>query len=190
MMRSTRWFAESETRRSPAAPRELAVAGLLVALGAVLGLVESAMLPPLPVPGVRLGIANIAVVLAFALLGPRRALSVAALRVVVTGLAAGTLVGPAGFLSLAGALCAWAVMAPLASRPDRFGPIGWSVAGAAAHVAGQLVMASVLTGSPAPMVFAPLSLAASLACGLAVGQAARLLLSRLPVLAALEVAGN
>ncbi len=182
-MRSTRWSADGETTRS------LATAGLLVALGAVLGLVESSILPPLPVPGVRLGLANIAVVLALFLLGPRKALVVSILRVVLVGMAAGSLGGPAGLLALAGAVCAWAVMAGMASRGDAFSVVGWSVAGAAAHVIGQLVAACLVVGSAAPLLFAPVSLALSLGCGLSVGYSVRLLLSRLPLKVRAEVTG-
>jgi len=183
-VRSTRSFADAWS------PRTLATAGLLVALGAVLGLVESALVPPLPVPGVRLGIANIAVVMALALLGSRKALAVSVLRVLVVGIAAGSIGGPSTVLALAGAICAWAAMAALAARGATFTVAGWSVAGAAAHVLGQLAAASVLTGSIAPLTFAPVSLALSLACGLAVGFAARLLFSRLPLTANVEVVGS
>jgi heptaprenyl diphosphate synthase len=183
-VRSTRSFAEAWSART------LATAGLLLAMGAVLGLVESSLLPPLPVPGVRLGIANVAIVLALALLGPRKALAVSVLRVVVVGIAAGSLGGPAGLLAASGALCAWAAMALLSLRPDSFSVVGWSVAGAAAHVLGQLGVACLITGSAAPLLLSPLSLAASLGCGLAVGYSARLLLSRLPLALAVEAAGR
>jgi heptaprenyl diphosphate synthase len=183
-VRSMRSSAETWSART------LATVGLLVALGAVLGLVESMLLPPIPVPGVRLGVANIAVVLALALVGPRKALAVSMLRVVVVGMAAGSLGGPSGLLALAGALCAWGAMAFLSRWPASFSVVGWSVAGAAAHVLGQLLAACALTCTSAPMLFVPVSLAASLGCGLAVGCSARLLLSRLPLARAMEAAGR
>jgi heptaprenyl diphosphate synthase len=142
------------------------------------------------VPGVRLGVANLAIVLALSLLGPRKALVVSILRVVVVGIAAGSLGGPAGVLAASGAVCAWAGMALLSRRSTTFSVVGWSVAGAAAHVLGQLAAACLVTGSAAPLFFAPLSLAASLGCGLAIGYSARLLLSRLPLAIAVEAVGR
>lgn len=187
-MRSTRSSAEHVPAAGARAfSRGLAVAGLLVALGAVLGLVESAIVPPLPVPGVRLGLANLVVVLAIVVLGPRASFGVSLGRVVLVGIASGSLLGPAGALSLAGATAAWCVMAGLSLRTGACSVIGLSVAGAAAHVTAQLGAASLLTGTAAPLSFAPLSLLLSLACGLAVGYSARLLLSRLPLTAAVEV---
>jgi heptaprenyl diphosphate synthase len=179
----TRWSADSPART-------VAIVGLLVAVGAVLGMLESTILPPLPVPGVRLGIANVATVLALALVGPRPALWTALLRVLVVGLAVGSLGGPATVLAVFGVLAAWSAMAVLARFGGRFSVVGWSVAGASAHVAGQLAAACIVTGSPAPLVFAPLSLGLALVCGLAVGYSARLLLSRLPLIRQVEVASS
>lgn len=171
-MRPTRSFADA---------RVLASTALLIALGAVLGLVEGSVVPPLPVPGVRLGLANIAVVLALALLGPGPALRVGMGRVLIVALAGGTLGGPAFAMALLGALAAWGVMAALARFSPDVSPLGWSVAGAAAHVLAQLVVVAVLLGTAAPLLMAPLSLALALFCGLAVGYSTRLLLSRLPL---------
>jgi heptaprenyl diphosphate synthase len=176
---STRWSADGPART-------VATVGLLVAVGAVLGLLESAVLPQLPVPGVRLGVANVATVLALALMGARPALWAGVLRVLVVGVAVGTLGGPANVLALSGVLAAWGAMALLARFRGVFSVVGWSVAGAFAHVAGQLAAACAVTGSPAPLMFAPLSLGLALACGLAVGYSARLLLSRLPLVRRVE----
>ncbi|MDO8963050.1 MAG: Gx transporter family protein [Coriobacteriia bacterium] len=158
----------------------LVATAMLVAVAAVLGLLESAVFPPLPVPGVRLGVANLAVVLALAYLGPRRALQVSLGRVLIVGLAAGTLGGPGALMALAGALASWGAMSALARWAPDVSPLGWSVAGAAIHVLAQLAAAAVLAGTPAPLLLAPISLGLALACGLAVGYCASLLLSRLP----------
>ena len=167
----------------------MVTAALLLAVGAVLGLVENALLPPLPVPGVRLGLANIAVVLALVSLGPRRALLVSVGRVVLVGMLSGSLGGPASLLALSGALSAWSAMTLLASAGDRFSVVGWSVAGAASHVVGQLLAACVVTGSAAPLAFTPVSLMLALVCGLAIGLCSRLLLSRIPFARSAEVLG-
>lgn len=158
----------------------LTVTALLAATAAVLGLVESAWLPPLPIPGMRLGLANIAVLLAVLVLGPRRGLAVALAKVLLTGMAAGTLGGPAIVLSGTGTLAAWAAMSALSLAGSRFSAVGLSVGGAAAHMAGQVAAACLLTASVAPLVFAPVLLGAAVPAGLAVGALVRLLVSRLP----------
>jgi heptaprenyl diphosphate synthase len=150
----------------------------LLAFASVLGLVETLFMIPLPVPGMRLGLANIAVVIALATLGPSSALMVSLGRVLVVGLATGTLFGPTSAMSLAGALGAWTAMVALASLGGRFSCIGWSVGGSAANVIAQLLVASLLVGTPAPLALLPLSLSLSLPSGVGVGFAARALISR------------
>lgn len=152
-----------------------------LALACVLGLLEALLLPPLPIPGLKLGLANLAVLAALVTLGPARALVISLGRVVIVGLATGGLFGPVGLLSFAGALLGWAAMAS-AYRLGKtsFSVVGLSLAGASAHVVGQLAAACVLTGSAAPLYLAPLSLGLGILSGLAIGFSARLLLSRVP----------
>jgi heptaprenyl diphosphate synthase len=172
---------------SSGSARAIATVAMLVAVGAILGIVETALVPSLPVPGVRLGLANLAVVLALPLAGRAAALRVSVLRVLVVALATGALGGPAFAMALSGAVASWGVMAWLSARRS-VSPIGWSVGGAAAHVAAQLLIASLLTGTVAPLLLAPVSLLLALACGLVIGYSSRLLLSRLPLLNAQFVA--
>jgi heptaprenyl diphosphate synthase len=152
--------------------------GLLVALASVLGLAETLWLPVMPVPGMRLGLANIAVVIALEMLGPSAALLVSLGRVAIVGMATGSLLGPVGVISVAGAFASWCVMALLWRCGDRFSPIGWSVAGSASSVCAQIAIAGLVTGSAAPLYLAPLALALSLPSGLAVGLLAGTLISR------------
>lgn len=167
--------------RSHAESSRVAWTASLLALACSLGLVESLLLPPLPVPGLKLGLANLAILAALVTIGPARALVISLGRVVIVGLATGSLFGPVGLLSLAGAIFAWAAMAA-AMRLGResLSVVGLSLAGAAAHVAGQLAAASALTGSLAPLYLTPLSLGLGILSGLLIGYSARLLLSRIP----------
>lgn len=157
--------------------------GSLIALGVVLGLVETWLVAWTPMPWIRLGLGNVAAVVALAVFGPREALSVAVGRVLLVGIATGTLAAPAGLLSMTGALFSIAVMCGLSLCGDRFSVIGWSAAGAAAHTAGQFLAAVAVMASPAVLRFLPLSIIASLALGVVTGQVARMLLSHVPYLA-------
>jgi heptaprenyl diphosphate synthase len=151
---------------------------MLLALASALGLAEAVWLPALPVPGMRLGLANLAVVFALWLLGPADAGAVSAGRVVIVGLATGGLLGPVGALSAAGALASWCAMALLWRRGETFSPVGWSVAGSAASMVAQICVAAVMASSAAPFLLLPVSLGLSLPSGLAVGLLAGTLISR------------
>jgi heptaprenyl diphosphate synthase len=171
------------------AARASALTAMLVALAIVLGFIESSILPSVAVPGVKLGLANLAVIVAFVHVGPARAAFVSLCRIVLVAVATGTFAGPVFWLSASGAIASFLMMWLLVSRGPVFSPVGWSVAGAAAHVSAQLAMAAVIASTPAPLALAPLSLTMSLPAGLALGFLARIVLSRLPELS-LSVAGR
>lgn len=158
----------------------LALTAVLVAVAVCLGYAEAVLLPTMPVAGVRIGLANIAVVMALAFLGSGRALLVSVVRVVLVAAITGTLGGPAFVFALSGAVAAWLAMCAVARAGHLFSVIGWSVAGSAAHVSAQLLVASFFVGSAVPLLMLPASLGLALATGLVTGHLSRLLLSRIP----------
>ena len=105
----------------------------------VLTIAEAAI--PLPLPGVKPGLANIVTLIVLWRHGWREAAWVTLLRVLAGSLMVGQFLAPGFFLSLAGALLSLGVLA-LASRLPRrfFGPVSHSVLAAFAHVAGQLLL--------------------------------------------------
>ncbi len=97
-----------KVNRHPEPSRQVGYVGLLVAIGLVLQLVESSLPPLLPIPGAKLGLANLATVIALFFLGPVEALEVTVLRTILGGLLRGSLIGLA--LGMSGGLAAWCVM--------------------------------------------------------------------------------
>ena len=114
--------------------------GLLTALALVLSYLES-LLPPLWVPGVKLGLPNLAVVFALYRLGWKDACVISLVRVVLASLLFGSGVSMA--YSLAGAALSLALMR-LLKKSGKFSPVGVSVAGGVAHNAGQILVAMAL----------------------------------------------
>ncbi|MBI4976139.1 MAG: Gx transporter family protein [Spirochaetes bacterium] len=119
---------------------------ILVAFAAALQIAESFI--PYPVPGAKLGLANIATMLALMRFGPGAAVTVAFLRTIVASLVLGTFLAPPFFLSLTGALGA-ALLSSLvyvvfvnAKRPF-MSSIGVSVAGSVASILCQTVVAAL-----------------------------------------------
>jgi heptaprenyl diphosphate synthase len=159
--------------------RRVVTAGLLLALACVLGLVESAIAAP--VAGTRLGLANIAIVVALGVLGERSALAICVLRVGIVGLATGSLFGPASALAFAGALAAWSAMCIALRSRAGFSYVGVSVCGAVAHIFAQYAVVVVLTGAVGILFLAPVSLITSLLFGIVTGYAARYVISRVEV---------
>jgi heptaprenyl diphosphate synthase len=152
--------------------RKVGYVGLLVAIGLVLQIVESSLPPLLPIPGARLGLANLATVIALFFLGPAEALEVTVLRTLLGGLLRGSIVGMA--LGMSGGLAAWAVMAALyLFYPTPFSITGVSVAGAAAHNTAQLWMAVLLVDFSGLWYYLPYLLLVAVPTGLFIGVVAR-----------------
>lgn len=109
---------------------------MLTAAALALSYIESFIPVPFPVPGAKLGLANIITLIALCQLGAREALGIALARVLI----AGFLFGSAGSIlyALSGAVLSWAVMA-LCRR--RCSVVLTSVLGGIAHNAGQLMTA-------------------------------------------------
>lgn len=160
--------------------RHVATGAALLACACVLGLVESSLPPILPAPWLRLGLANVAVVAALALAGWRTALAVGLGRVLIVGLATGTLAGPLTLMAGAGALASVAAMGALASFGTRYSIVGWSAVGSVAHVLAQFAVAAALLHSSALLFLVPPSVLAALALGAGVGLLTRTAVSRLP----------
>lgn len=153
--------------------RRLTRGAMLVSLALVLSLLER--LIPLelfiPIPGVKLGLANIVTLFALASLGMRDATVILVLRVGILGL----INGPVPFiLSAAGGLLSLVVMWILMRGNGRvFTLIGVGMGGAVAHNTGQVLAASLLLGNPALLVtYLPALLLTGLLTGVLTGSAA------------------
>jgi heptaprenyl diphosphate synthase len=141
--------------------RWLAYSALLLSLSLLLSYVESLVPLPLALPGMKLGLANVAVMLAFFHLGKGTGAFISLLRVLLVSLLFGT---ASSFLfSLCGALLSLLALF-LFSLSTRFGRAGISVGCAALHNVGQLVAGMLLYG-PAVFSYLPFLLLAALVFG-------------------------
>jgi len=151
---------------------------LLVTIAVIIHTVEAALPLPMPVPGVRLGLANIITLLTLVLFNLRSALLVAVLRTILGSFLSGGFLGFGFWLSLTGAVLSSLVMAlalPLV-RQGVISLISVSVLGAAAHNLAQITLASVIISNFALLRgYYPLLLLLALPAGIFTGVAARYL---------------
>lgn len=143
--------------------KKLVTLGILAALTFPLSYIEFLFpLSFIPVPGFKLGLANIAVMAALMLYDTKSAAAVSGIRLIFSLL---FFSNPVSFLfSLSGAFLSLTVMAIL-KKTDFFTPVGISVAGAAFHNIGQLVAASVIFSSPYFFSYLPVLTLAGTATG-------------------------
>ncbi len=158
--------------------KRLALCGLLTALALVLSYLES--LVPLGslsffVPGVKLGLPNLAILFALYRLGFKEAAVISLVRVLLVSLLFGNVFSLA--YSAAGAALALAVMG-LLRRSGKFGTAGVSVAGAVAHNVGQILVAMAVLETGAIAAYLPVLLLTGTAAGVAIGLVSAVLIGR------------
>lgn len=156
--------------------KRLVLLAMLTAVAMILSYVES-LLPSVGIPGVKMGLANIAVIFALFRFGWKEAAALSLVRVVLVSLLFGS-VG-AMLYSLAGAVLSLAVMA-LLRRIDRFSTVGVSVAGGVAHNAGQILMAMLILQTKQLLGYLPVLAVSGIVGGVLTGLAAALLIRRIP----------
>ena len=123
---------------------KLALYGVLVALAFIFSYIEALIpLPFGPFPGMKLGLANIVVVVVLYTAGAKGALAVSIVRVILVGLTFGNL--NSMLYRLGGGVLSWFVMV-LLKKTDRCGTIGVSAAGGVCHNLGQMLVATAMLG--------------------------------------------
>ncbi|MDD2212115.1 MAG: Gx transporter family protein [Clostridia bacterium] len=156
--------------------RRLVYFSLFVTLATALGFLEMLLPNPFPLPGVKLGLANLVTLLVLYVYGLKEGLAVSLLRVLFASLLGGTFLSVGFFLSFSGAVLSTLVMAVLIKYVPALSIIGVSMVGAISHNVGQLLTASFLIQTPYLFYYLPVLLLAGLPTGLATGYLARLLL--------------
>jgi heptaprenyl diphosphate synthase len=169
--------AETRTLAVTAEDRRIA---RYAAAAIALSVAEAAI--PMPLPGVKPGLANIVVLVVLVRWGWRDAVWVSLLRVFAASLLLGQFLAPGFFLSLAGALASLAALGLAVHLPARwFGPVSHSLIAAFAHIAGQLGLARLwLVPHDGLVYLVPFFALAALVFGLANGLAAAKLLASAP----------
>lgn len=158
--------------------RKLVFLAVLAALATALHAVELMFPNPFPVPGAKLGLANIITLIILAVFGWGEGLVVVVLRVFIGSLLGGTFLGLGFLLSLSGAVFSLFIMYLLLRFVPGLSIIGVSVGGAAAHNTAQVTVAAVLTQTPYLYYYLPFLLLFSIPTGFFTGVAARAVLEK------------
>lgn len=163
--------------------KQIALCGVLVAVALVLSLVEK-MIPIqalVPVPGIKLGLANVVTVFALTHLRLRETIAIILVRVTLASVFMGSIT--AFLFSLFGSLLAMAVMKLLFyGEGTCFSLAGISVAGAAAHNIGQIGAAILVLGTTDVVGYLPMLLVVSIPMGLVTGLVCTVVLGHLNAL--------
>ena len=156
--------------------RKLTVMAMLTAIALTIFMVEAQIPALVPIPGVKLGLANIVTVFAVFALGPKEAAAVLFVRIFLGAVFAGNF--STIFYSGAGGACA--ILVTILLRKILTHKQLWvaGALGAVAHSVGQMAMAVAITGTPGIVVYLPMMIVCSIITGLFTGLCAQLLLNR------------
>lgn len=152
---------------------------MFVAVASVLHVVESYFPIPLPIPGLKLGLANTVSLIIFVLYNWRVALCIVVLRVCIGSVLGGTILGLPFFMSLSGSVLSALAMAFAYSHwHERFSVMGVSILGAAVHNLTQISVAALLVSSVGIFLYLPYLILFAIPMGLFTGTAAHYFLKK------------
>ena len=155
----------------------IAVSAMFAALALIFSYIEAILPLSTGIPGVKLGIANLVVILALYNMNFRYAMGINVIRILVAGLLFNGLFG--ALYSLAGGVVSLTVMW-LLKRTGLFSMAGVSMAGGVAHNLGQLLVASALVSNLKMFVYLPVLMFSGIAAGILIGITASVINERVP----------
>ena len=156
--------------------RKLTQMAMLTAIALTIFMIEAQIPPLVPIPGIKLGLANIVTVFAVFAMGPKEAASILFVRIFLGAVFAGNF--STILYSGAGGFCAIAVTILLRKILTKKQLWVAGVCGAIAHSIGQMAMAVAITATPGLLAYLPIMIAASIVSGAFTDYCAQLLVNR------------
>ena len=155
--------------------RKIVVLSIFLAISVVVSYVESFI--PIPIPGVKLGLANVIILVLLYDDTIPNAFLVLIMRIFIVGLIRGSIFTPTWFMSLSGGLFAFVAML-IFSRIPLFSSIGASVMGSISHCIGQIIVAIFMLSSIGLLYYLPWIMLLSIGTGIMSGFLAILIRKR------------
>lgn len=154
--------------------RKIALLALFTAFAVMLSYVET-FIPVAGIPGVKLGLANFAVIIAMYFLGYREALIVNVIRIIIIGAFFGNLFSIC--FSLAGAVISFIVMI-LLKCTNKVSIVTVAAAGGVFHNVGQIVVAAFVVDTYSIFTYIPVLILSGIITGAVIGMLSNILYKR------------
>ncbi|MDE6155876.1 MAG: Gx transporter family protein [Eubacterium sp.] len=154
--------------------KKIALFGMMVALAFTFSYLESLIPFDFAIPGVKLGLANLVVVVALYIMNPGEAFAIAVIRIFLAGLTFGNMYSLA--YSLCGGILSFVVM--WLTKKTKLSVIGVSMFGGICHNIGQIAVAAVIMETIRIAYYLPVLLVAGLVTGLLLGVVSKLIIDR------------
>ena len=150
--------------------------GIFTALALIFSYVETLIPVHVGIPGVKLGLANLIIVITLYKMGTKEAYILSVVRVILSGFIFGNMFSI--LYSMAGGLLSLGMMS-LLKKTDKFSIFGVSMAGGVFHNIGQLFMAAIVLESLSITYYLPVLLISGVLTGFFIGFLANEMLRRL-----------
>ena len=155
--------------------RKIALLGILTAATIIIAVIES-FIPSIGIPGVKLGLANIVILIILYEIGIVEAIIVDLSRVLLVGLLRGTIASMGFLMSLTGAVMSLGIMILFFLLVKKLSIIANSVVGSLFHVMGQILIAIIFLGSGYVLFYLPIIGISAIITGVLVGIVAQLVI--------------
>lgn len=150
--------------------------GMLVALAFIFSYIESLLPTSVGIPGVKIGLANMVVIVTLYTMGAAPAFALSLVRIVLTGFTFGNLASMV--YSLGGGMLSLLVMV-IARKTKLFSVTGVSVLGAVFHNVGQIIVAALVIENSSLFYYLPVLMISGVAFGIIIGVVGAMLIKRL-----------
>lgn len=158
--------------------KTLSFLSISLAAAILLQIIESMVDIPIPVPGVKLGLANIVALVVIFKVGSIEAATVNILRILLGSILRGTFGGPAFYLALAGGIVATVVLI-ITYKSKLFTMFGISILAAVGHVVGQMIAIVIIFNTLGMLYYLPILLILGASSGLLTGYIASITLKNI-----------
>ena len=143
---------------------KMTLLAILTAGAIVIGILES-LIPSIGIPGVKLGLSNIVILVVLYELGVLEAIFVSLSRVLIVSLVRGTFLSMGFVMSLSGAVLSLGIMILFYLLIKKFSIVGVSVIGALFHVFGQIVIAMLYLSTAYVLYYLPIIVISAIVTG-------------------------
>ncbi len=156
--------------------KTIAIVALLSSLALIFSYIEFLIPSFSSIPGAKLGLSNLVIVIAFYLINPTYAFAINIIRIIVAGLLFNGIIGMT--YGIIGGILSFGIMI-LLKKINRFSIIGISMSGGVFHNLGQLFAASILLNSFNVFYYLPVLMISGMISGTIIGILAHITLGRI-----------
>lgn len=156
---------------------KLALSAMFSALALIFSYIEVLIPFSVGIPGIKLGIANLVIIIALYSMGFKYAFTINIVRILISGLLFNGVFG--ALYSLSGGVLSLIVMY-LLKRTNLFSMVGISMAGGVAHNLGQLLIAAIIVSNMKMFLYFPILMFSGIITGILIGIVAYIIYGKVP----------